>query len=277
MKPAIATWSRIVHCIRIVPVSGTTIYLTEYPYDLPMSSGQVYVSDSGYEFSGLNVGTNFAPSSIDLSGFVNTAGVTKADLADGVYDNARINAFVTDWSAPVEDEEPIGLALFGKTHLVDNQYRAELMMLVDALNQSVGDSYSASCQKKFGGQETSGCTVDLGPITVVGTITAVTDRYNFQDSGRAEALDYFGEGTITFTSGANNGLKAQEIKTYLANGSIEIFEAMPYDVEIGDTYSLVPGCKKRLEDCRDKWNNILNFGGFSWIPTENQAQARGSK
>ena len=48
---------------------------------------------------------------------------------------------------------------------------------------------------------------DLGPLTVTGTLTHVTDSYTVRDSARAEADDYFGAGTIAFTSGPNMGLR----------------------------------------------------------------------
>jgi hypothetical protein len=31
---------------------------------------------------------------------------------------------------------------------------------------------------------------------------------------------------------------------------------------------MTPGCRKRLEDCRDKWNNVENDGGFRFVPTQ---------
>jgi uncharacterized phage protein (TIGR02218 family) len=107
----------------------------------------------------------------------------------------------------------------------------------------------------------------LGPITVTGTITNVTSASVFRDSTRAEALDYFGAGTIAFTTGDNAGLKPQKIKSHAADGTITVHEAFPYQVQVGDAYTLIPGCRQRLEDCRDKWVNIVNFGGYSFIPT----------
>jgi hypothetical protein len=226
------------------------------------------------------------------------------------------------------------------------------MMLIDALNQTVGKQYTANCQKVFGGQEFAGCKIALGPITVTGTLTAATSNSIFRDSTRAEAADYFGEGTIAFTTGQNAGLKPIKIKSHvgvnskaitaiskaasavvtigthtfvigdvvgfssvvgmtqingltgtvtaiaattvtvninsttfstytsggtaaLLNGTLTVHEAFHYPVAVGDAYTLVPGCRHRLEDCRDKWEPILltgkgnvdNFGGFSFIAT----------
>lgn len=91
-----------------------------------------------------------------------------------------------------------------------------------------------------------------------------------RDSARGEAADYFAYGTLAFTSGANAGLKRREIKRHEADGTIEVFEPFHYPPVIGDAYSLIPGCRKRLQDCRDKYSNILNFFGFTNVPTSSQ-------
>ena len=36
---------------------------------------------------------------------------------------------------------------------------------------------------------------------------------------------------------------------------------------VGDAFELIPGCRKREADCRDKYGNIINFFGFTRIPT----------
>ncbi|MBK8745491.1 phage BR0599 family protein [Propionivibrio sp.] len=91
-----------------------------------------------------------------------------------------------------------------------------------------------------------------------------------RDAARGEAADRFAYGTLVFTSGANAGLKLREVKRYEADGTIEVFEPFHYPPVIGDAYSMVPGCRKRLEDCRDKYGNVINFLGFSNVPTSSQ-------
>src|SRR3546814_2715916 len=41
------------------------------------------------------------------------------------------------------------------------------------------------------------------------------------------------------------------------------------DEGAGTAISLYPGCDHRRMTCKDKFNNILNYGGFDWIPTKN--------
>jgi uncharacterized phage protein (TIGR02218 family) len=275
MKASVVDYQFRITCVRIVPLIGAPIYLTDHIRDITMS-GHLYRSDAGYEFSGNATESSMTPGTFDLEGIIEIAGIRRASIASGFLDNAKLFIFATEWTAPAEDDEPISKGILGRTTLKDDRYSIEVMSLIDALNQPIGKTYGATCPKKFGGQEYAGCKKVVTAST--GTITSVTSRYIFRDSARAEAADYFGAGSIVWTSGDNVGLKSQEVKAYSADGTIELYEAFFYPIQVGDTYELTPGCRKRAnEDCRDKWNNILNFGGFTRIPTGNTYTARGNK
>lgn len=277
MKLAIADHKTRVLCLRIEPVAGAVIRLTHHPRDLAMSNGEVYLTGSGYDFTGYTASASFSPSMVDLEGIAGIAGISRDQLASGLYDNARAYLFATSWAAPVEDQEPIVASILGKTTLMDERYRIEEMALIDALNQSVGMTYQPQCPKTFGGQEFAGCKKNLAALTVTGSLTHVSSTLIFRDSARAEAVDYFAAGTIEITSGANAGLRPKEIKAYAADGTITVFEPFYYPLAVGDTYTMIPGCRKRLADCRDKWNNVVNFGGFSFVPTSSTYGQVGSK
>ena len=271
MKSVVADYRYRVLCLRIVPAVGSPIYLTDHPRDLAMG-GHTYLSTAGYEFTGYSAAGDFAPSSIDLEGIAGAAGMTRAQIASGVFDGARCYAFATSWAAPVEDEEPITAGIFGKATLLDDRYQITGVSLADVFGQTVGETYGAQCPKTFCGTEYAGCGVSLAANTVTGVLTGVTSASVFTDSGRPEAADTFGAGTIQFTSGPNAGLKPLEIKSF-SGGVITTFEPFYYLPAVGNAYTMVRGCRKRLSDCQSRWNgtstysNVVNFGGFPWIPT----------
>ena len=206
MKSVVADYRTRVMCLRIVPATGSPIYLTQHPRDL-VAGAHTYLSCSGYEFTGYSVAANLSPAMIDMEGIADLAGIGFDEISSGLFDGARCYLFATSWKTPVEDEEPIVASILGKTTLLDGRYKIEEMALIDALNQSVGKSYTAACPKTFGGQEYAGCMIVLGPLTVTGTLTAVTSSSIVRDAARGEAADYFAYGTLEFTSGANAGLK----------------------------------------------------------------------
>ncbi len=267
MKSTVADYRYRVLCLRIVPTVGSPIYLTDHPRDLTMS-GHTYLSTSGYQFTGYASTAGFSPASIDIEGIAGASGVTRAAVGSGLFDGARCYVFATSWITPVEDQEPIVAGIFGKATLLDDRFQIGGVSMIDALNQSVGQTYGAQCPKTFCGQEYGGCMASLAANTVTGTLTGVTSASVFTDSGRAEAADTFGAGTIQFTSGPNAGLKALEIKSF-SGGVITTFEPFYYLPVVGNSYSMVRGCRKRLSDCQNRvgGSNILNFGGFPWVPT----------
>lgn len=276
MKPAIVDYKYRCHCVRIEATDGTIVRLTDYPRNIIIGA-DTYQSDSGYSFTGIQSGISSAAAVMDLDGVAGIAGISIDKVMSGVFDNARLYVFATSYTSPTLDEEPMGAAILGKTTMRDDRYTIEMMMLIDALNQSVGETYTPACPKVFGGQEYAGCKFDLGPVTATGTITSVTSNSTIQDDTLTEAADYYAAGTIKFTTGNNAGLKAMEIKSYLANGTIEVFDPFYYTPAVGDEYEMIPGCRKRLEDCRDKWNNVINRGAFDYVPTSSQYQQIGTR
>ncbi|WP_291988517.1 DUF2163 domain-containing protein [Candidatus Accumulibacter sp. ACC007] len=271
MKSVVADYRYRTQCLRIVPVTGSPIYLTDHPRDLVMS-GHTYLSTAGYQFTGQSATAGFSPASVDIEGIAGASGLSRTAVGSGLFDGARCYVFATSWAAPVEDQEPVVAGLFGKATLLDHRFQIGGVSLIDALNQTVGQTYGAQCPKLFCGTEYAGCGVSLAANTVTGTLTSVTSASVFTASARTEAADTFGAGTIQFTSGPNAGLKALEIKSF-AGGVITTFEPFYYLPVAGNAYSMVRGCRKRLSDCQARWNgsvtfsNVANFGGFPWIPT----------
>lgn len=278
MKPQVAPLGTRALCLRIECTTGAIIRVTRYPRDLIMSNGQVYQTGSGFDFTGYAAGSSFSPSAIDLDGILGFAGITRPAVAAGEFDNARCYLFAVDFLAPVEDYEPIVASVLGKSTVVDAGYRFEEMTLVDALNQSVGWTYTPTCRHVFGGQNYAGCGVDLALVSVTGTLTAAYSKNIVRDAARTNPDDWFAYGTIKFTSGANAGQPPREIKRYEVDGTVEIFEPFYYAPAVGDAYVMLPGCRKRMvEDCKTKWANAVNFGGFSNIPTSSAYMQRGTK
>ena len=286
MKDAGPNWRRIVYCLRITAVDGDAIRLAGYPFDIVMGNGVTYSADFGYEFSGLLYEGGSSPSVMDLDGLLNSAGVSKDGLSSGKWDGARMHLFATDWAYPTEDEEPMGLFLFGKSSYDGISYTVEMMSLIDALNQPVGRVETALCpwtlfDQSIGGEllpyAVSRCSGPRdsnmdGPVMsdylVTGSITGKDSNLSFYDSSRVEVDDYFVRGEIKFTTGLNTNLKPMKIKAWdSALKKITLYDDAPLNIEVGDEYSMIPGCnKRRVEDCISKYSNAKNFGGCDTVP-----------
>lgn len=78
------------------------------------------------------------------------------------------------------------------------------------------------------------------------------------------ASEYFQNGLVTWATGLNAGL-SMEVKIYNV-GYVELFQAMPYIIALGDTYTIKAGCDKMLSTCINRFSNVINFRGEPHIP-----------
>jgi len=117
----------------------------------------------------------------------------------------------------------------------------------------------------------AGCGVAKGSFTATGTVSASpAPTITSFKTGNAEAAGYFDQGVITFTSGANNGLK-RTVKSYDPSTGFTFALPLPVAPSAGDTISVFAGCDKTLATCRTKFSNPDRFRGFPWIPNPETA------
>jgi uncharacterized phage protein (TIGR02218 family) len=223
----------------------------------------IYESAPGLSVASFASSAGLAVDNSELTVLADDTIITRADILAGRWNNAAYLLFKYDWTDVSAGEEVISAGSLGELHPRSGAYVAELRALQQYLQQPVGAASTKTCRARLGDAM---CMVDLGGLTETGTITGVTSKQVFTDSSRAEADDYFGEGILTWTAGLNTGL-SQKVKTY-ASDTFTLSLPMIFDVQIGDTYSVIAGCRKRLdEDCAAKFSNELNFQGEPHRPT----------
>lgn len=223
----------------------------------------IYESAPGLSVASFASSAGLAVDNSELTVLADDTIITRADILAGRWNNAAYLLFKYDWTDVSAGEEVISAGFLGELHPRSGAYVAELRALQQYLQQPVGAASTKTCRARLGDAM---CMVDLGGWTETGTITGVTSKQVFTDSSRTEADDYFGEGILTWTAGLNTGL-SQKVKTY-ASDTFTLSLPMIFDVQIGDTYSVIAGCRKRLdEDCAAKFSNELNFQGEPHRPT----------
>jgi uncharacterized phage protein (TIGR02218 family) len=200
---------------------------------------------------------------------VDNSEMTVLDILSGKWDGAAYELFRFDWTqaAPVRDVLQVGT--LGPMQPRRGAYVVELRGLQQYLQQPVGSVSTKTCRARLGDAL---CTVDLTPFTVTGTLTGVTSQTVFTDTARTEADDYFAEGVFTWTGGDNSGLSFK-VKAY-ASDTFTLSVPPVAAVQVGDTYSVIAGCRKRLdEDCVTKFSNAVNFQGEPHRPTIDELTA----
>ncbi len=136
---------------------------------------------------------------------------------------------------------------------------------IGSLNFETGWPYQIECNAKFGDaycQVDKEATANKKISTATGgTITTLIDTITL-----TQADDYWNWGTVTFTSGLNNG-SSRKINDFVQSENKVIFDyALDNPVAAGDTYTIFRGCDKTLAMCENVYNNTANYHGFHTIP-----------
>ena len=61
------------------------------------------------------------------------------------------------------------------------------------------------------------------------------------------------------------------IRSSTTAGAMSLMAPLPFTIEIGDQITVIPGCNKTVPTCTNKFNNVLNYGGFTEIPAAETA------
>lgn len=99
-------------------------------------------------------------------------------------------------------------------------------------------------------------------------VVTVTDNRQFTVDLLDKEDDFYNGGVIFWYTGLNAG-RRMEIKDWtLIGSSIELYLPVSESVNISDVFSVNAGCDKKIETCRDKFNNVINFRGEPHLPGE---------
>lgn len=250
----------IAHFLRITRRDGLTLGFAALDRDV-LIDGVLYRARPGLTVQALVTSASLDVENLELTVLTDDPDVVVADVRAGLWDNAEFVLFEADYDNVTFGANVLQRGRMGQARPRGPDIVFELRGLKALLAQAQGEVTSKTCRATLGDAR---CTVDLAPYTETGTLTAVTSRMVFADSGRAEADDWFVEGVLTFTSGANAGT-SHKVRLFAA-GQFTLTLPCVFNPEVGDTYEVIAGCQRRLEDCRDKFDNVVNFQGEPHLP-----------
>jgi uncharacterized phage protein (TIGR02218 family) len=250
------------YCWKVTRVGASPLGFTDH--DRPLTfDGVTYEAASGFEATAIEQALGLAVPNQDIAGALSSAAITENDLAGGRYDGASVEIWRVNW-ADVSQRLMIAKGEIGEVRRDALSFTAELRGLAHRLDAPQGRNYQFACDADLGDAR---CKVNLTSGTVRGTgaVTAAPNRRQFTASGLTSFADgWFAGGRLAWTSGANTGL-SQTVKAHAA-GALDLWEAMPFAVAIGDAFAVTAGCDKRFDTCKTKFANALNFRGNPLMP-----------
>lgn len=195
-------------------------------------------------------------------------------LRNGVFDGAEIQrerAFLNSW-APADCSNPIGSVILfkGRIGTIDSIGRtaarltvqSDLILLDSHMPRNV---YSPSCQHVL---YDSGCGLVRNAFSSNGTVAAGSSNNFIVWSGFSGPPNNYVQGSISFTSGANNGVTAsiKYATTYSGSGALVLAYPLQNAPAIGDSFAAYWGCDHTQGTCQSRFNNLANFRGFPYVP-----------
>ncbi len=252
----------LAYLVKITRTDGAVKGFTTFDQNLTVG-GVTYKADGAMTPSALQSTSGLATDNMEITGILNSSDITETDIDNGLYDHARIDVYACNWADLTQGTVQLRRGWIGNIALSGGHYVAEMRGLHDLLQRPIGSYYTAECRYDLGD---TNCTVNVAAVTVTGSVSAVTDNANFADYTRTESDGQFNYGKLIWTGGANSGL-SMEVKNWDGAAlAFTLWLAMPNAIQVGDTYTVYPGCDKRFTTCTAKFSNGLNFGGFPYIP-----------
>ena len=253
-------------CWRISRTDGVTLGFTDHDGVLTFD-GTAFEPESGFAASEVRSGSDLSVDAQDAEGVLTSDRITETDIVDGRWDNAQVELWRVNWADPSQ-RVLMRLGAVGQIRRGRMAFIAEVRSLAHVLGQTVGRAYQASCDAALGDVR-CGVNLETSAFKGSGAVLALIRDRGFLASGLgAFATGWFASGTVEWTSGANAGRRAEVIMHEVAGTevSITLMEIPVRALATGDAFVIRAGCDKRLETCRDRFANTLNFRGFPNIP-----------
>lgn len=196
---------------------------------------------------------------------------TMDELNAGVYDDADLEIGWAGWKTNPVLSMVIFSGKVGEITFNDEGLTMEALDDMKLLEDNFGRTYTTHDPYTFGDTQFG---LDENAYTESAAIDFIlSNRLKFKASGAgfdSQPNGWFTFGKLTFTSGANAGWSG-EVKIHEVNAdanigtSIEFFLPTPFPMQVGDTFDVVAGYDGSFTQSRDKFNNMVNFGGFPHI------------
>lgn len=240
-------------------------------------SDSVWTFTSGNEIV-THVGEDYIPTSISRSDAQVKNEIAKANLEVQL---SLSNEVAIRWMAD-NGEKIVTLTIFerDKAGVVNVVWKGRLASILPGMTsitlkmESIFTSlrrpglrarYQRSCRHALYGR---GCNLDPEDFAIAGSVSAATGNSFVITAAAMQVAGYFvggmmraPDGTLSYITGHNGAVITIQRMSFALREAIA--EGFPFAV------TLYPGCEHTRSACNTKFNNLLNYGGFDFIPVKN--------
>jgi uncharacterized phage protein (TIGR02218 family) len=256
---------RLAMAYELTRTDSTVFRYTNHDSIITLDDGNDYTPAAGFSDSAFSQDLNLRNDpAVEIVGVLADSNITHDDLRAGLYRNATVVLSWVNWLYPWAGSLIEYTYLVQKLHFTGDIWNAEIVGISSKLNGTIGKLYTRLCPYDFGDSDcTKVVSADSDTVT-----TVTTQRRVFTSSGLASSQsdDYYKWGKLTWTSGNNNGI-ISEVKGYVdATGTVTLRTPTPFDIAASDGFDILVGCDKTRGVCNTKFSNLVNHGGFPFLP-----------
>ena len=266
---------RLTVCGVVFKRDGTTVRCTQHDEDIVIDTGPfagTYLTTTAVGTSDIKSNSDMSVDNLEISGILSNdlqfTGFSVADIEAGLFSNAPFTMFLCQWDNPTLWQKITKRGYLGEIkRTAEQSFSCEWRGLTQPLQQTIGRTYGERCDVvRFAD---SRCKLNRDEYSAGFVVTSVVSRKEFTGTlsvgspgAIVPATGLFDLGEVEFQAGQNAGFLMQ-IKRDSVGGTLghfELWEALPYDVHVGDTAIVVAGCDRRWETCK-LYGNQKNFRG----------------
>lgn len=247
-------------CMKIVRYDGLTFRVTDHDEEVTFNN-EIYSPRNSYESSNINSSKDLSVDTLEISGVADPIFFNEADILAGRLDGSEFEFFRVNWLNP-SHKDILRKGFLGSVTKTRSSIKLELRGLAQLLQQNIVESFNERCNADL---FDSRCKVLRASFTTSSVIDAllsndiiICNALSLQSDG------YYDFGYVEFITGLNAGLK-KEVAVHSGN-QVTLLEGFPFSISIGDQIKVYAGCNKFHDTCKTKFNNLINFRGFAFIP-----------
>jgi len=274
---------RPVYLYRIGDETGIVLYLTSYPSDIDVAGLPASWTDASdpQTFTAapcihgpVEVKNGLDEVRTQFQVLIESASLYSRYLVSGVIPRIELTIAKAQ-IGPVEsgavvwgsDTGVLQKGLVTKLSIVESTLTLEMTPEPLLGNQDVPRwRFSRTCNRQLYADD---CGVDRALHAHANSILAfdVATRQLTVSGDGGHPSGFFRQGVLTHTP---TGMRLPIFNSEVVGGNtiVTVHQWLP-DIEVADNVQLHAGCRHTYEDCRDKFSNENNFGGFPHIPTKN--------
>ncbi len=263
----------VCRCWAITRKDGQVFGFTDHDMELRFD-GLTFRASTGLTAAAIEQATGLSIDNSEAMGALSNASVREDDIEAGRFDGAEVRAWLVNWAAP-EQRVPQFRGSIGELRRAGGAFHAELRGLTDLLNRPLGRIYQKPCTAVLGD---SACrfAVSQPGYQVEAEVSGFDGGTSLRLLGGTSSDEaWFERGRLDVISGSANGLwgSIKQDRRTEDGREITLWASIGGGLAVGDRVRLTAGCDKRMETCRLKFNNFMNFQGFPDLPGEDWVMA----